>query len=317
MVCGLGAISLGYDRLRLRKNGDESLVPLMSLPMEYESTAAQSVIEGVAPWADQVRFTKTGSEAVQAAVVCARSTTGRHDVIVANGSYHGWHSMFQQGGVGYYEYGSSPDWITEDIALVLIEPSRWEYTAGDWVQSVIEQAHKMGALVAMDEMVYGLRWAMGGATEIYNIEPDFACYGKALGNGFPIACVVGKENVMAYSTDVSGTYSGEMLSLSAVMSVVDCYRDNDVIEHMWTIGRHIENGLTEVVKNKVVAREGAAVHQRLVFANRDTAHRFASHMAHRGILWHPDVMNVSYAHTLEDADRVVGAAAAVLREMGL
>jgi len=333
MVCALGAVSLGYgrgetwDALTTALDG----ASLLSLPHELEVEVAERVIEAVAPWATSVRFTKTGSESTHAAYLIAKAATGRRHVMVGDWAYHGWHewcwfkgeSRHSDSGTAHrFAHGADPNQFCAEaglvpgsIAAIFVEPHRWERVDVAWLRDLREWCNQSGALLVFDEMIYGARWALGGATECFGVEPDLACYGKGFGNGQPIAFVVGRGALDAHGDRASGTYSGDALALSAMLSVIDCYTEEPVIASLWERGRQLKSGLERVREMSPwpVRVEGEPVHQRLRFLGDESAHRgraFAARMADHGVLWHPSVVNIMYAHTRTDIDIVIDAALA-------
>lgn len=334
MLCGLGAISLGHGAHDTRSG-------LMSLPYDAEGDAAQAVLERVAPWATSVRFVKTGSEATHAAYRIAKRATGRKYVMVGDWAYHGWHEWCERQADGktpespftvLYPHGKAdgdhaalsasldallPIGVTLlDVAAIFVEPHRWETVSVEWLRELRAVCDRFGILLVFDEMIYGGRWAMGGGTEFYEVRPDMACYGKAFGNGTAVAFTVGTAAMEEHGQIASGTYSGDLTGLSAVISVLRAYRDEDVLNTLWRRGRQLARGLDELVRmGLAVAREGQPVHQRLRFADDETAQRFSAGMAHRGVLWHPACVNVSAAHTADLIERVIDAAYASAMEL--
>ena len=339
MLCGLGAISIGY--------GMTGGLPhaVYSLPHHTEVDTAEAVLEYVAPWATSCRFTKTGSEALQAAYMVAKAVRKERAesssrVLVGAASYHGWHEWTNH--ATRYPLDADLDALVADLErfrvfdpepfAVFVEPPRWTSVNASWLQHVREFCTRTGALMVMDEMIYGGRWALGGATELCGVLPDLACFGKAIGNGAPIACVVGNEALDRYGDLASGTYSGEVSSLVSVVEVLDRYATEPVIETLWVRGRQLQEGLLAAVQawnvadaatesRGITARgpvhlEGAPVHQRLRFADPRYGKLFAAAMAQRGVLWHPDCCNVCFAHSREQIDRVIEVAVASVSEVG-
>jgi glutamate-1-semialdehyde aminotransferase len=345
MVCALGAISLGYGASRsLISDPTAAAVRavtggwIYSLPHINEVRAAEAVLRNVAPWASHVRFVKTGSEATHAAYRIVCRATGRPIVLVASNAYHGWHEwcwfdddarVSASHAAVRYPYGC--DWeldlfeclplgyTREHVAAIFVEPARWQDpNPNGWLQQTRELCDHIGALLVFDEMIYGGRWALGGATEYFGVMPDLACFGKAIGNGAPIACVVGREALADYGELVSGTYSGDAAALAACIEVIRTYAREPVIDTLWTRGRQLTRGLREAIaiSKYQVALEGELVHQRLRFENPMRGRQFAAAMAKRGVLWHPDVVNICYAHTEAHIERVVEAALASMVEIG-
>lgn len=328
MCCALGAISLGYAETQADPIYEIGEGWIYSLPSIYEDHAAERVA-ALAPWATAWKPLKTGSEATHGAYRVAKAATGRQYVMVGDWAYHGWHEWCSFNGdelatvsrtAARFPHGADMDdasqnygayWARthEPPAAVFIEPHRWEPIDVAWLQHVREYCDRVGALLVFDEMIYGGRWALGGASEYYSVTPDLACYGKAIGNGAPIAVLVGGQALVDYGEAVSGTYSGDAAALAALSATVDRYLDEPIIDTLWARGRQLAAGIDDVLARYTnVRREGAPVHQRIVFDGDETAgQRLAVAMARRGVLYHPQVINVSAAHTEFDIDAVVGA----------
>ena len=344
-LSSLGAISLGYGEV----DATQELLDgqIYSLPSFLEPIAAELVLAHVTPWASHVRFVKTGSEATHAAYRIARRATGRKMVLVASNAYHGWHEwcsfdgearVSESGTAARYAYGVDwdrvgPEYFAwDDVAAIFVEPARWQNAdPNGWLAKTRVLCDRIGALLVFDEMIYGGRWALGGASQYYSVTPDLACFGKALGNGAPIALVAGRDALAEHGELASGTYSGDAAALAALCATVRTYTNAPVIETLWARGRQLRRGLKEaVVVSGVAARvEGMPVHLRLTFEadvvgsqgwgggwGNDRVHgrMFAAAMARRGVLWHPDCVNVNYAMVEADIDQVVEAAAASLKE---
>lgn len=285
---------------------------VMSIPHRVEVEAGEAVLRHVAPWASAIKFTVTGSEATHAALAIAMKATGRRRYARLVGSYHGWHLIWQDDApnVTWFQVGDAAlDYA--DLAAVFVEPPRWQSFGADWLRELRAQTAAHGTLLVFDEMIYGGRWALGGATELYGVVPDIATLGKAIGNGWPVACVVGHDAVAQHGQVVSGTYSGFPPSLQSVCDTVREYVENDVIGSLWARGRQLQQGLDAVVAQYPdlhAHREGMPVHQRIRFEDPTLGKRFSAEMASRGVLWHPDVVNVMYAHTADQIDQVIAAA---------
>lgn len=321
MLCGLGAISLGYQRF------DPEPLGVLSLPHVVEIEASEAVLETVAPWASTVKMVRTGTEALAGSVWLARKATGRQQVFVAEGSYHGWLPWTTQRGEANtdgqwtytYPYGELPA-IDARTAAVIVEPARWQETPVGYLAALQAEAHRVGALFIVDEMIYGCRWRKGGATELYGLRPDLACYGKAIANGWPAACIVGREVLSDQGAAISGTYSGDAGSLGMIVKTLQVYRDQPVIETLWARGTQLRRGIQQAIADTgwtgEAFSEGAGdVHQRLRFADGSFGPKFSTEMARRRILWSPDCVNVMFAHAVEHIDMVIEAAVASLRAL--
>ncbi len=304
MLCALGAVSLG--------NGNG----VLSLPHMVEVEAAEAVLTHVAPWASHVRFTATGSEATHAAYRIAKKATGRTQILMGDWAYHGWHEWCQGGrDVSTFKHGASlwDDWQGDNLAAVFIEPNRWELVDPLWLQKIRAFCDRVGALLVFDSMIWGGRMALGGTSQYFGIKPDLECYGKAFGNGLPVAFVVGNEALKEHGEIVSGTYSGYPAGLQAVVDTIHTYTTEPVTETLWTRGRQLQNGLRHVIPSDLGVCEGLPVHQRVRFFNEAHGPAFTQAMKARGILWHYACANVMYSHTEAQIDRVIQAAAEIVR----
>lgn len=244
----------------------------LSLPTPLEVTVSEALVEAV-PYADQVRWVRTGSEAVSAAIATARRATGRHKVIVFDGSYHGWHPWTRDDssrakiaagvellseGVPFHGDGLA------DIAAVLVEPPRMEamtHEYGLWLRSLRDECWNAGTMVIYDDVVFGFRFATGGLQEKSNVAPDLACFSKALGNGFPVACVAGTTSAMA-DTPVSSTFGGETSGLAAAAAVLAIHATQDVCADLLAIGQSLRTMLDEALNGTPVEVYGTPQHFR-------------------------------------------------------
>lgn len=321
MLCALGAISLGYGIGVTPIAGAVRNGWVLSLPSRLEGETAEKVLSSVTQWASSVRFLKTGSEATHAALLMAQLATGRKSYLRLVGSYHGWHTIWREDAPDavWFDVGDSVCKAANgrQVAAVIIEPPRWQSYSPEWLQSVVDEAHGIGALVIFDEMIYGGRWHIGGASELHGIHPDMACFGKAIGNGAPIALVAGNDVVRLHGEQISGTYSGDAAALAAVKQTLAFYKSWNVVDHLWTIGAQLQIGLDEIASdsNGLAVREGRPVHQRLRFLDAQHGRLFSAGMAARGVLWHPDCINVMASHTVGIIESVLMAARDVMREL--
>lgn len=322
MLCALGAISLGYGVISSDVVGGAGV---FSLPHYIEVQAAEEVLARLAPWARYAKSVRTGSEATTAAVLIARRATNRRPIFVASNAYHAWHpwaSMREAESTYQYEYNKLES-IASLIdqhgapAAIVVEPSRWEKTEPGFLSNLQAFAAKLGALFVVDEMVFGGRVALGGACELHNLKPDLATFGKAIGNGLPVAFIVGGDALLQHGEIVSGTYSGDVGSLATVIRVLNFYGANGVVDVLWERGCRLQAGLRAAIDESgakdLVTQEGYPVHQRLRFRSVRAGREFSAEMAERGYLWHPDVTNVCYSHTENQMDWCARAAADSLR----
>lgn len=325
-IAGLAAVALGHAHPVVVDAVQRAVIygSLLSLPHPLENEAAEQLCS-ITGWAESVRWVKTGSEATEAAVRIARCATGRSLVLTVESGYHGWHSWFQavkpdHPGVPWafeevisgLPYGDVTQFDaalgSRQYACVILEPA--PVTGGgdtEFLRWLVERAHACGTLVIFDEMVWGFRFGPAGFGVANGITPDLACYGKALGNGVPVAAVVGKRDLMQHATLVSGTYGGDLLGLSAAVAVMATYQQQDVCAWLWSLGTHFKvefNALSARIATTVgtlgAECSGYPVHPVIRFSLPDenlAMSVFCQELADHGVLWHPAGGNIIAAMT--------------------
>lgn len=263
---GLGPILLGYAEPAvddaIRAQLDDGITFSLMHPLEVD--VAERII-ALCPGVEAVRFGKTGSDVVSAAVRAARATTGR-DRVLALG-YHGWHDWYigtttrdagvpravaeRSTAIPYADLDAlGTELARGDVAAVVLEPSGATAPPPGYLEALIDATRAAGAISVFDEVITGFRLAPGGARERYGVEPDLSCYGKALGNGMPIAAVGGRWELMQVFEEIffSGTHGGEALSLAAARAVLDTIADGTVLAGIEARGRQLLNGVTALVE---------------------------------------------------------------------
>ena len=346
-ICALGAISLGYhdEAVDQAVHDQVDAGPIFSLPnIELEERVAQRLVDLI-PCAESVRFVKTGSEATEAAGRVARAATGRELVVCCRGQYHGWHSwhaatredcpgvplaMTELVRQFVYNDVASLDKVIDDerqgdtIAAIILEPTLIEPPAPGFLEGVRDRATRIGALLIFDEMVTGFRWHAGGAQAYYGVTPDLACVGKGMGNGYPIAALVGRADLMRHAMLVSSTFGGDCIGLAAADPTLARYQQGGVCEHMLEIGDRLMVGYNALAEQIGAPTRmiGQAPHpvirwdevdsqdphrQFLPEPNRHRASLFFQETVTRGILFHPEGINIMLAHSKADVDETLEA----------
>jgi glutamate-1-semialdehyde 2,1-aminomutase len=285
--------------------------------------------------AEMAAFFKTGSEATTAALRIARAATGRRAVVRCG--YHGWHDwclpleQFVPDGLEAQVIElnvasrESLKMVLQSapcpIAAVIIAPEMIVPTRADVFHEMVSVTHAHGAIFILDEVKTALRIKPGSFQEHVGIRPDLTTLSKALGNGWPIAAVVGKREVMkaAAGLHLSATYHGETAGMAAAMATLDFVESHPVAEHVWALGERLIAGL-----NAAAARHGIPA---LAFGeplppmpflkfiapeparNERIKTRFYREVLARGVLLHPrHLWFVSYAHAAEDVERTLAIA---------
>jgi glutamate-1-semialdehyde 2,1-aminomutase/spore coat polysaccharide biosynthesis protein SpsF len=130
---------------------------------------------------------------------------------------------------------------TEPCAAVIMEPVRYIAPLPGYLAEVARVSREFGAILIFDEICTGFHLGLGGAQKRFGITPDLACFGKALGNGFPIACVVGRSDMMSVFTEIytSSTFGAEAASLAAARAVMDVLSSTDALKQMYNRAKRL------------------------------------------------------------------------------
>jgi glutamate-1-semialdehyde 2,1-aminomutase/spore coat polysaccharide biosynthesis protein SpsF len=131
-----------------------------------------------------------------------------------------------------------------------MEPMGVEEPADNFLEKIKAACKADGALLIFDEIVSGFRLALGGGQELFGVEPDIACFGKAMANGLPISAVVGPRNIMEIFDKIffSGTFGGETLSLAACKATIEIMEGENGIEKISTFGMKLKSGIATILK---------------------------------------------------------------------
>jgi glutamate-1-semialdehyde 2,1-aminomutase len=254
-------------------------------PSRIEGETAEDLLSLV-PRAEMVKFAKNGSNVTTAAVKLARAYTNRDLVAICSDhpffSFDDWFigstpcdagipQSTKELTVGFrYNDLDSVECIFRErgneVACLIMEAATSEPPRNNFLQSVRELCRKHGAVFILDEMITGFRWHNGGAQAYFDIDPDLSTFGKAMGNGFAMAAVVGKREIMELGglrrgTQrvflLSATHGAENHALAAAREVIRTYREQPVIEQIWRAGRDLIAGLNAAAHE---AGMGSAFH---------------------------------------------------------
>lgn len=274
-IMGIGACILGYAdddvNKAVKEAVDASSMATLNCPEEIE--LAELLLK-LNSWGGMVRYARTGGEAMAIAVRIARAYT-RKDKIAFCG-YHGWHDWYLAANLsddtnldGHLLPGLEPAGVprgllgtsipftynniselesivdkNDDIGVIVMEPIRNHEPQNNFLGAVRKIAHEIDAVLIFDEITSGWRLNIGGAHELYNVYPDIVVYGKAMSNGFPMAAVVGKNEVMnaAQSTFISSTYWTERIGPVASLATINKMQENNVPKHLINVGKKMKEG---------------------------------------------------------------------------
>lgn len=332
-ISALGAVGLGYAHPHVIRAAVEAIErggigPLA--PVDEELLAVELV--ATVPVLDEVRFLKTGAEAVAAAVRLARTATGR-DLVLGCG-YHGWLDWSSSGpGVpaavaGLYQtipFNDPAESIAmirragNALACVVIEPVVEAEPTAEWLRAIRDETWRLGVVLIYDEIKTAFRVAEGGAAMRWGGEPDLIVMGKALANGFPLAAVGGRTEIMRRANDtwISSTMATEFVSFAAARATLAAVREVGLPARLAETGSVLFEGLKGLAAghaDRVVA-SGIPEMCYLRFTDERASQRVAQGCARRGLLFKRNAYNfVTLAHTNADVLRALGILDEVLRE---
>lgn len=337
-VCALGPITIGYNIEEVNNAIKEQLEKgiSFSLQAEVEVELAEKIID-IIPCAEMVRFVKNGGDATTSAIRLARAFTGRD--LVALSGYHGMHdwsigSTENNKGIPEpisnltktFEYNnieSLEELFNEypnQIAAVILEPIQANGPKDDFLQKVKELAHENGAILIFDEVVSGFRYALGGASELYDVVPDMAAFGKGMGNGLPISAVAGKKEIMKQIEEgifVSTTFGGEALSMAGSIAALKILEKPGAYDYIWKLGTMLKEGLENLIKKyelgDVILVSGLPPHCGVEFEDigsldyLDINSIYSQAMIHNGIIT-VGINNINLSHTEKEIEAFLSAA---------
>jgi glutamate-1-semialdehyde 2,1-aminomutase len=307
------------------------------------------------PWAENVRFLRTGGEALAAAVRIARAATNR-DVIAFCG-YHGWHDWYlaanrQSAGqtddlrshllpglspvgvpsqlagtalaFGYNQIDELAAIIKQqsaNLAAVVMEPTRNIVPQAGFLEGVRELCDRAGAVLVVDEITAGWRFTLGGAHLLYGVKPDIAVFAKALGNGHPMAAVIGRQRVMqaAHDTFISSTYWTEGVGPAAAIATIRKLKNLDIPAHVGRIGARLCEGLKQLGRQRGVPVKLSGYPQLMSIAfdhpqNNALITLLTVRMLNHGILA-GSAFYPTWAHQDAHVDRFLAAADIIFAEL--
>ena len=340
---------------------------------ELELEVARKLHQHVA-CAEKVQVCTSGSEAVFNAIRVARAFTGRPKIVKFQGCYHGTYDSVLMnvmsapenvGGLDPASAGILPAVLGDtvvcaynalgeveqtlaahrnQVAAIIAEPIAHNMGCvlprPGFLEGLRELTTKHGALLIFDEVITGFRHHLGGYQSLCGVRPDLAAFGKAIANGFPLAAVCGRADVMDHfntrpggDTCFAGTYHGHPVGCAAALATLDVLEREPVYEHVFGLGELLRKGLREIHQRLGTGATIAGFGSVFVtyfapgpFENysdclRNDAARFIDYrqrLIARGIFEMPSNLkrgHISYSHTKADIDRSLQSAEDVLKEM--
>ncbi len=332
---GMGACILGYANKeidqKVKKIIGKGINSTLNCPEEFE--LAQKLLR-YDKFADQVKFAKGGGEAMSIAVRLARAKSGKD--IVAFSGYHGWHDWYLatnlknrnnlkdhllpgleplgvpkklKNSVIPFEYNNTKAFKKIDkknLAAIIIEGSRYFYPSKEFILEIQKTCKKNNICFIIDEITSGWRSTIGGVYKQLKIRPDIVVYGKGLGNGYPISCIVGKKKYMNYAIKsfISSTAWTERIGFVAANATINYFTRNNVHKHILSIGKQIKKGWISLAKKHNIKLRVSDVIPLcsffLDYSNKDELYTFFSKEMLKHKIIASNSVYVSYAHKKKD-----------------
>ncbi len=335
-----GPVILGYgdDRVDEAARQGMNVGGVFALSTELEFDVA-SRISKMVPAAELVRFSNSGTEAVMAALRVARAFTGKDGHVVMEGGYHGifsevmWYTEVEdwvpgQGAPEVMPFGEGvpavmkrlfhtvsmndanalEDLLKEkhnEIGAFLIEPIMGNCCGiradTQYMQDVREICDRYDVLLIIDEVKTGFRVAKGGVQELYGIKADLCTFAKAIGNGYPLSVVAGREDVMRHIGDGvvhGGTFTAHSVSLAAAAKTLEILDETTALADIESYGLKLQAGLSAIL------------------GRRGIAHCFSGHPALMGLFF-ADTAPSNYREWIHSDYAFYDALAPELHELGI
>ncbi|MEM3364393.1 MAG: aminotransferase class III-fold pyridoxal phosphate-dependent enzyme [Candidatus Micrarchaeia archaeon] len=349
-IMGIGSCILGYadDDVNeaVKARVDTANMTTFNCPEEVE--LAEKLIS-LNSWAGKVRYARTGGEAMAIAVRIARAFSKKDKVAFCG--YHGWHDWYLATNIenpnGLNEHllkGLSPSGVPKvlcgtalpfhynhieeletiaeknDIGAIVMEPIRSQQPKEDFLKKVRKIADEHNAVLVFDEVTSAWRLTLGGMYKKFGVTPDIVVFGKAMSNGYPMAAVVGKNEVMDVAQDsfISSTYWTEGIGPTAALATIDKLQRKNVPSHIERIGNYMLDlweklGRENEVKIHVDSGFPGIGHFDFEYENKQAiATLFTQEMLARGYLASRGFY-VSYSHTEESLNKYHETASEVFK----
>ena len=287
--CGMGAMVLGHNpagvRQAVKEQVDRGILFAGQAPVEFE--AARIICERI-PSAERIRFGSSGSEVAQAAMRLARAVTGRRKIVKFEGHYHGWFDnilwstapALNAGGpedapvpvggskgqdpseaeglsiLGWNDLAAVEARLAKgDVAAVLMEAAMCNQgaisPAPGYLEGVQAACRKHGALLIFDEVITGFRLGRGGAQERFGVTPDISIFAKAIANGFPVAAIVGRADLIdLFATGGvlhGGTFNAQPVAMAAMIGTQNALTPEHY-ERSSVYGVRLRDGIRDILK---------------------------------------------------------------------
>jgi glutamate-1-semialdehyde 2,1-aminomutase len=277
-LMGIGTNTLGYGHPQIdeavHKTVEAGNVSTLNCPEEVH--LAERLVE-LHPWADMVRFARSGGEANAIAIRIARAAAGREKVAFCG--YHGWHDWYlaanlgdEKNLAGHLLPGLEPNGVptslrntiypfthnkfdelqalvdAHDIGVIKMEVSRNQPPDAGYLEKVRALADAKRIVLIFDECTSGFRQTFGGLHKLYGVDPDVAVFGKALGNGYAITAILGRREIMeaAQTSFISSTFWTERIGPTAALKTLEIMEECKSWETITQTGNQIKRRWLEL-----------------------------------------------------------------------
>lgn len=279
-IMGIGTNTLGYGNDEVDNAVRETISKgnMSTLNCPEEVWLAEKLIE-LNPWADMVRYTRTGGEGNAVAIRIARAASGKDNVAICG--YHGWHDWYLASNLGgddilsehllsgldtagvpkslkntvfpfhYNNYEELENIVLKhNIGVIKMEVIRNFEPQNNFLQNVRELATKNNIVLIFDECTSGFRETYGGIFNKYGVLPDIAIFSKTMGNGYAITAVVGKRSVMeaAQKTFISSTFWTERIGPTAALKTLEVMKKTESWKVITEKGKKMQTGWQKIAK---------------------------------------------------------------------
>ncbi len=352
-ISGVGCCILGFSDpdvdkavIKAIKKGN---MATLNVPEEVELAELLCKIH---PWANMVRYARTGGEAMSIAVRIIRAATGKEKIVFCG--YHGWHDWYLSANLNkmsaldkqllpglepagvptglkdtlfpfyYNDLGSFKvliDKYDREIAGVVMEPIRNYWPQEGFLEEIRKITIKENIPLVFDEITSGLRMTNGGIHLKLGIEPDIAVFAKSLSNGYPMAAVIGRSKIMnaAQKTFISSTYWTDRIGPVAALATLKKYKNFDVSKHLILIGNLIQDGWRNLARKYELDINVIGIpplsHWKIKIKNSRLLHTIiVKKMLEKGFLTSNNFYAM-YSHSRKNVDEYLDALDEVLGEL--
>jgi len=352
-LMGVGTCVLGYAQPEVGQAVIEKIqlgsMSTLNCPEEVE--LAEKLIS-LHPGMESVRFSRSGGEACAIAIRIARAATEKNKVVFCG--YHGWHDWYiasnlsdkknldaqllpglnpkgvpdeLRGTSVPFQYGDLKSFhqavnVTRgDLAAVIMEVQRDKPVDLDFLRGVQKICREKNIVLIFDEITSGFRFRAGASYPLHGLDPDIVVLGKGLGNGFPIAAVLGKNAVMdaVQESFISSTYWSEGIGFTAALKTIEVYETNQVEKHLLSLGEYLRGRLTALFERHRISVEVLGMPAVLVLSIKEKDPLIYKTALTQEMLKHHFLASttifLSWAHTQESIDAYLKALDSVLEKI--